>query len=127
MEQHGVSLDPHYTSLLADVMTYTGNVLGFTRNGIDKMRVYLFIIYLILKLQHSTLMLASFEKTVEYLFDAAAYGYVDEIRGVSERIIVGQNISLGTGSFGLIMNEKLIGEVSPFFFEIGFIYFYNIV
>lgn len=88
MQQHGMSIDTRHAMLLADVMTYKGEVLGITRNGIAKMK-------------DSVLMLASFEKTTDHLFDAAIHGRMDEIVGVSECIIMGIPIQLGTGSFQL--------------------------
>ena len=69
-------------------MTCKGRIIGFTRNGVDKMK-------------DSTMMLASFEKTTDFLFDAATQGKHDRMRGVSERIIMGQPIMIGTGMFDL--------------------------
>lgn len=43
-----------------------------------------------------------FEKTSDHLFDAAYYGQTDTINGVSESIIMGIPINLGTGFFKLI-------------------------
>lgn len=40
-------------------------------------------------MKDSVLMLASFEKTTDHLFDASAYGKNDSIAGVSESIIMG--------------------------------------
>lgn len=51
-------------------------MLGITRFGVAKMK-------------DSVLMLASFEKTTDHLFDASAYGKKDDISGVSESIIMG--------------------------------------
>jgi DNA-directed RNA polymerase III subunit RPC1 len=56
--------------LLADLMTFKGEILGITRFGIAKMK-------------SSTFMLASFEKTTDHLFDAALHGNSDPIDGVS--------------------------------------------
>ena len=69
-----------------------GEVLGITRFGIAKMK-------------NSVLMLASFEKTTDHLFDAALHGRVDEITGVSESIIMGMPMPTGTGLFQLRMQE----------------------
>ena len=91
MQSHGMSIDTHHTSLLADVMTSTGEVLGITRYGIGKMK-------------NSVLMLASFERTLDHLFDAAVRGSTDEISGVSECIILGKTMPVGTGSFSLLVN-----------------------
>lgn len=88
-----MSIDPRHVMLLGDVMSYKvrvrcdnkflanssftqGEVLGITRFGVAKMK-------------DSVLMLASFEKTTDHLFDAAAFGKNDSIAGVSESIIMG--------------------------------------
>ncbi|KAJ9137803.1 DNA-directed RNA polymerase subunit [Coniochaeta hoffmannii] len=84
-----MGIDPRHMQLLADVMTYKGEVLGITRFGLSKMR-------------DSVLQLASFEKTPDHLFDAAAGMKTDRIEGVSECIIMGQTMSLGTGAFQVV-------------------------
>ncbi|MCO5579897.1 hypothetical protein L7F22_033762 [Adiantum nelumboides] len=84
MASHGMSIDIRHMMLLADVMTYKGEVLGITRFGIAKMK-------------DSVLMLASFEKTTDRLFDAAVHGRLDQIEGVSECIIMGIPMPIGTG------------------------------
>lgn len=50
-------------------------------------------------------MLASFEKTIDFLFDAATQGKHDRLRGISEKIIVGQPISVGTGMFDVLWDQ----------------------
>ena len=84
-----MGIDPRHMQLLADVMTYKGEVLGITRFGLSKMR-------------DSVLQLASFEKTPDHLFDAAAGMKSDKIEGVSECIIMGQTMSVGTGAFQVV-------------------------
>ncbi|QPG76339.1 DNA-directed RNA polymerase III subunit [Brettanomyces nanus] len=94
MRSHGMVVDPRHLQLLGDVMTYKGEVLGITRFGLAKMR-------------DSVLQLASFEKTTDHLFDAAFYMKNDEVEGVSERIILGQTMGIGTGSFKLSVKNKI--------------------
>eukprot|EP00520_Triparma_pacifica_P017062 CAMPEP_0118658354 /NCGR_PEP_ID=MMETSP0785-20121206/14522_1 /TAXON_ID=91992 /ORGANISM="Bolidomonas pacifica, Strain CCMP 1866" /LENGTH=1501 /DNA_ID=CAMNT_0006551363 /DNA_START=203 /DNA_END=4704 /DNA_ORIENTATION=- len=94
MSAYGIGIDPRHLLLLADVMTFKGEVLGITRFGVSKMR-------------ESVLMLASFEKTTDHLFDAAVHGRVDEIVGVSECIIMGIPIPLGTGLFKLLKSAQV--------------------
>jgi DNA-directed RNA polymerase III subunit RPC1 len=53
-------------------------------------------------MRESVLMLASFEKTADHLFDAAAHSRKDDINGVSECIIMGIPIPLGTGIFKML-------------------------
>jgi DNA-directed RNA polymerase III subunit RPC1 len=78
--------------LLGDIMTYKGEVLGITRFGVAKMK-------------DSVLMLASFEKTTDHLFDAAMYGKKDSVDGVSECIIMGTPMPIGTGLFKLLADQ----------------------
>jgi len=49
---------------------------------------------------------AAFEETVRHLLDAALRGEKDGLKGVTENIIVGQPIPIGTGTVGLIMKKK---------------------
>ncbi|XP_045213702.1 DNA-directed RNA polymerase III subunit RPC1-like isoform X1 [Mercenaria mercenaria] len=89
MSSHGMSIDIRHVMLLADLMTYKGEVLGVTRFGLAKMK-------------ESVLMLASFEKTADHLFEAAYHGQKDVISGVSECIIMGIPMTVGTGLFQLL-------------------------
>ena len=57
-------------------------------------------------------MLASFEKTTDHLFDAALRGRVDTIDGVSECIIMGIPMPVGTGMFRL-KHRSMRLEVAP--------------
>ena len=93
MSAYGIGIDNRHLLLLSDVMTFKGEVLGITRFGVSKMR-------------ESVLMLASFEKTTDHLFDAAVHGRSDEIVGVSECIIMGIPIPLGTGLFKLLKKAQ---------------------
>jgi len=92
MASHGMSIDSRHVALLADVMSFRGEILGITRFGIGKMKT-------------SAIMLASFEKTVDHLFDAALYKTRDDVVGVSECVIMGMPVPLGTGLFGLLRND----------------------
>lgn len=101
-----MGIDPRHMQLLADVMTYKGDVLGITRFGLAKMR-------------DSVLQLASFEKTADHLFDAGGAGKVDRVEGVSECIILGKSVGLGTGSMEVVrklgISEKDIGKKKTVF------------
>ena len=51
-------------------------------------------------MKDSVLMLASFEKTTDHLFDASAFGKSDSIAGVSESIIMGNPAAMcGTSMY----------------------------
>lgn len=63
-------------------------------------------------MKNSTLMLASFEMTTDHLYDAAVHCRRDEIKGVSECIIMGNMIPLGTGLFKVIYDETLKKDIN---------------
>ncbi|KAH7082572.1 hypothetical protein BKA63DRAFT_501235 [Paraphoma chrysanthemicola] len=92
-----MDIDPRHMALLADVMTFKGDVYGITRFGLQKTR-------------DSVLQLASFEKTPDHLFEAAARGKTDTIDGVSESIIMGQSMKLGTGALQVIRPLELVAK-----------------
>ncbi|KAJ1609260.1 DNA-directed RNA polymerase III C1 subunit [Cryptosporidium canis] len=92
MDAYSMDIDLRHIQLLADIMTFRGDVLGISRFGIQKMRT-------------STLMLASFEETNEHLFEAAFQNRVDPVFGVSECVIMGKPIKIGTGSFEILYNS----------------------
>ena len=73
----------------ATIKAFRGEVLGITRFGMPKM-------------SQSVLSLASFEKTTDHLYEAAFHARKTPIRGVSECIIMGIPIKLGTGLFKLL-------------------------
>jgi len=105
MQSHGMSIDSRHVMLLADLMTFKGEVLGITRFGVSKMK-------------DSVLMLASFEKTTDHLFDASVHSRQDDIVGVSESIIMGIPIPLGTGLFKILNKRNPIKlQKRPLLFE----------
>lgn len=95
LEEQGLDVDIRHIMLVADIMTSTGVVRQIGRHGVAGEK-------------QSVLARAAFEVTVKYLFDAAARGEVDELRGVAENVIVGQIAPVGTSLVNLIMNPAMI-------------------
>ena len=83
---HAIQVDKRHLNLIADLMTFKGSVHGFQRFGMAKMKGGVFL--------HS-----SFERTSDVLFDAAMHSKEDMLQGVSESIIVGKMMPIGTGLF----------------------------
>ena len=75
--------------LLADLMTYDGEIKGIVRTGITKEKA-------------SPFARASFEETVKHLVEAAFKGEKENLQGVVENIIVGLPIKVGTGTVKLV-------------------------
>lgn len=91
---HGIQVDKRHLNLIADLMTFKGSVHGFQRFGMAKMK-------------DSVLLHSSFERTSDVLFDAAMHSKVDKLKGVSESIITGKMMPVGTGLFRTFYNSKM--------------------
>ncbi len=94
LNNQGLDVDIRHIMLVADLMTYKGEVTQLGRHGISGEK-------------ESSLARASFEVTVRHLLDAATAGEVDPLRGVTENVIIGQIIPLGTGIVELIMQPGM--------------------
>jgi DNA-directed RNA polymerase subunit A" len=77
--------------LVADIMTNEGEIESIGRHGISGAK-------------DSVLARAAFEVTVSHLLDAAIHGEIDHLDGVTENVIVGKPIKLGTGDVDLRMS-----------------------
>ncbi|WP_457591650.1 DNA-directed RNA polymerase subunit A'' [Geoglobus sp.] len=88
LEEQGLEVDRRHIMLVADVMTADGELKQIGRHGIAGEK-------------QSILARAAFEMTVNNLLDAAVRGEVDRLNGITENIIVGQPIKLGTGDVEL--------------------------
>eukprot|EP01094_Clydonella_sp_ATCC50884_P008876 TRINITY_DN1841_c0_g1_i1.p1 TRINITY_DN1841_c0_g1~~TRINITY_DN1841_c0_g1_i1.p1 ORF type:complete len:1514 (+),score=491.36 TRINITY_DN1841_c0_g1_i1:245-4543(+) len=100
MANHGLKIDIRHMTLLGDLMSFKGEIHGIHRFGIGK-------------LKDSVLMLASFEKTTQHLFDGARRGIRDAIVGVSECVIIGQPIPLGTGMMKVLKRTEVEADPLP--------------
>ena len=83
-----LEVDVRHLLMVSDVMTSEGEVRAIGRHGVSGTK-------------HSILARAAFEVTVNHLLKAGIIGERDNLTGVAENIIVGQPISLGTGSVEL--------------------------
>ncbi|KMU82510.1 DNA-directed RNA polymerase II subunit RPB1 [Coccidioides immitis H538.4] len=96
----GSYVNHRHLALLCDVMTSRGFLMAVTRHGINRADT-------------GALMRCSFEETVEILLDAAAFAELDDCRGVSENLILGQMAPAGTGEFDVYLDQNmLMGVVS---------------
>jgi DNA-directed RNA polymerase subunit A" len=93
LNEQGLTVDIRHIMLVADIMTCDGEVKQIGRHGISGEKASVFA-------------RAAFEVTVNHLLDAGMRGNVDELNGVTENIIVGQPIKLGTGDVHLISKRN---------------------
>ncbi|KAJ3006426.1 DNA-directed RNA polymerase II subunit rpb1, partial [Thoreauomyces humboldtii] len=95
IENDGSYVNYRHLAMLCDIMTQRGSLMAITRHGINRTEA-------------GALARSSFEETVELLVEAAAMGEVDDCRGVSENIILGQLAPMGTGYIDVILDEEML-------------------
>lgn len=88
---------PRHVSLLVDKMTHSGEFMSVDRHGISKEDI-------------GPLAKCSFEKTPDELREAAIFGEIDRLKGVSANIMVGQIPECGTGTIKIFLDEELLQE-----------------
>jgi DNA-directed RNA polymerase subunit A" len=93
LEEQGLDVDIRHIMLVADLMTSTGDIRQIGRHGISGEK-------------SSVLARAAFEVTVKHLLEASIRGDYDTLKGITENVIIGQIIPLGTGSIDLLMGRK---------------------
>ncbi|WP_114578126.1 DNA-directed RNA polymerase subunit A'' [Saliphagus sp. LR7] len=91
-EQGLENVNVRHLMLVADIMTNRGEIESIGRHGISGSK-------------DSVLARAAFEVTVNHLLNAAIHGEVDDLNGVTENVIVGKPIKLGTGDVDLRMGS----------------------
>jgi len=93
LEEQGLDVDIRHIMLVADMMTTMGTMKQVGRHGVSGEKA-------------SVLARASFEITTKHLLDACIHGESDMLDGITENIIAGQPIPLGTGSVELAMRRE---------------------
>ena len=90
LEEQGLEVDIRHILLVADLMTSKGSIQSIGRHGIAGKKT-------------SVLARAAFEITVPTIATAAISGEVERLKGVTENVIVGLPIPLGTGMIDIFM------------------------
>lgn len=95
-ESAGTYLNHHHYELLSDVIFQTGKPMPISRHGVRDSK--------------GPLGRASFETTIETLCSAAMNESVDHLNGVSERVMTGSRIRIGTGQCKILVDPMGFGE-----------------
>jgi DNA-directed RNA polymerase subunit A' len=93
LEEQGLEVDMRHIMLVADLMTSKGYLQQIGRHGIAGTKT-------------SVLARAAFEITVPTIAKASLEGQVESLRGVTENVIVGATVPVGTGMVDLYMKVK---------------------
>jgi len=100
LNEQGMDVDVRHIILVADMMTADGNISQIGRHGISGSK-------------NSALARAAFEVTIKHLLGAGIAGTKDPLRGITENVILGQLIPLGTGAIDLLMNPQTPASSKP--------------
>src|ERR671910_193351 len=93
LEEQGLEVDTRHIMLVADLMTSKGHLQQIGRHGIAGTKT-------------SVLARAAFEITDPTIAKASLEGQVETLRGVTENVIVGATVPVGTGMVDLYMRMK---------------------
>ncbi|MDW0166457.1 MAG: DNA-directed RNA polymerase subunit A'', partial [Nitrososphaeraceae archaeon] len=99
LEEQGLEVDMRHIMLVADLMTSKGHLQQIGRHGIAGTKT-------------SVLARAAFEITVPTIAKASLEGQVESLKGVTENVIVGATVPIGTGMVELYMSVKDENEKS---------------
>ena len=91
----GSYVNYRHLACLVDVMTVYGHLMAIDRHGINRV-------------DSGPLLRCSFEETVDMLMDSAAFAEEDVMKGVTENILLGQLVKVGTGDMDVLLNETMI-------------------
>ncbi len=100
LREQKINVDKRHLMLIADAMTYSGTIKGVGRHGLSGQK-------------QSVFARAAYEETVKHLVNAAAFSEVDYMRGVTENILVGKQIPIGTGSVHLAIKKEDMQKIKP--------------
>jgi DNA-directed RNA polymerase subunit A" len=96
MEMQKLYVDIRHIMLVSDAMCYSGAVKSIGRHGLSGQKV-------------GVLGRAAFEETIKHLIQASAFSEEDKLIGVTENIIVGQTVPIGTGKIKLAIKPPKKG------------------
>jgi len=92
MDLQGLYVDIRHITLISDAMTFSGAIKSIGRHGLSGQKI-------------GILGRAAFEETVKHLINAGSTALEDKLVGVTENIIVGQTVPVGTGRIKLKMKR----------------------
>jgi len=93
LENQGLEVEVRYLMLVADLMCHKGHLQQIGRHGIAGSK-------------DSVLARAAFEITVPTIANAAKLGEIEELKGITENVIVGSLIPIGSGTVDIFMKSN---------------------
>jgi len=99
LDEQGLDVDLRHIELVASAMTTSGRIKQIGRHGLSGEKT-------------SVLAKAAFERTIPTIVDGAVTGSVDYMKGMTERVLAGEEIKAGTGMIDVYVDlrKSLIQE-----------------
>ena len=91
LRPYGIYVNYRHIAILCDLMTQKGFLTSITRHGLNRG-------------EYGPIRKATFEETVEILLEAGLFSEKDELKGISENIMLGKLTNVGTGYFDLLID-----------------------
>ena len=91
LKPYGIYVNYRHISILCDLMTQRGYLTSITRHGLNRG-------------EYGPIRKATFEETVEILLEAGMFAEKDDLKGISENVLLGKLTNIGTGSFSLLVD-----------------------
>ncbi|MGC8652271.1 MAG: DNA-directed RNA polymerase subunit A'' [Candidatus Micrarchaeia archaeon] len=98
INEEGLTVGFRHVALVADMMTLTGAIKSIGRHGVAGEK-------------SSVLAKAAYEETVKHLVNASIFGESDPLNGVAENILIGKQVTVGTGYVKLIVKKEDIKKL----------------
>ncbi len=100
IQEEGFTVSFRHIALVADAMTFTGEIKSVGRHGVAGEK-------------ESVFARAAYEETVKHFTNASVFGERDMLKGVAENILIGKQIGLGTGRIKLAIKKEDLKKVKP--------------
>ena len=91
LKPYGIYVNYRHISILCDLMTQRGILTSITRHGLNRG-------------EYGPIRKATFEETVEILLEAGIFSERDDLKGISENVLLGKLTKIGTGCFDLLVD-----------------------
>lgn len=89
----GITVSMKHLGLVADAMTFYGVIKSVGRHGV-------------VGTKNSVFARAAYEETVKHFTNACIFGEKDMLTGVAENILIGKQVSIGTGTVRLTIKKE---------------------
>jgi len=97
VDDAGEYVNLRHLQLLVDLMTCRGIIMPTARQGINRG-------------DNGPLAKMSFEDTTEQIMKAGIFGEIDNLKGVSANIMLGQVVPCGTGNLSVLFDEEMMNQ-----------------